>query len=96
MKVTKQMFRKTKTTEEDTEGFVDFLKTVKESRISFLIKEKKDGVKVSFRSKGDVNVDEIAKVFGGGGHREASGCFIKNTTPEKAEKEVLKLIKSIC
>jgi len=96
MKVTKHMFRKTNTTEEDTEGFVDFLKTVKESRISFLIKEKKDGVKVSFRSKGDVNVDEIARIFGGGGHREASGCFIKNITPEKAEREVLKLIKSIC
>lgn len=95
MKVTKQMFRKTKTKEEDTEGFVDFLKTIKEFKICFLIKEKDGGVKVSFRSKGDVNVDKIARIFGGGGHKEASGCFIKNITPEKAEKEVLKVIKSM-
>ena len=44
---------------------------------------------ISFRSvKDDVNVAEIASVFGGGGHIKASGCPMDNSL----KKEVIKLI----
>ena len=43
-----------------------------------MIKEREPGAyKVSLRSANDVNVSEICKTFGGGGHAKAAGCLIK-------------------
>ena len=39
-------------------------------------------IKVSFRSTGDVNVNESARKFGGGGHARASGALIPGTLEE--------------
>ena len=91
-KVTEEMYRKTGTDEEDTEGFVDFLTTIKEAEVVFLIKEKNNGIKVSFRSKGKFDVEELARKFGGGGHKEASGCFFENESIEEVEKKVIQEI----
>ncbi|MCX5726840.1 MAG: DHHA1 domain-containing protein [Candidatus Saganbacteria bacterium] len=49
-------------------------------------------MKVSFRSKTDLDVNKIARQFGGGGHRAASGCEIKGSMG-KAEKMVLDAVK---
>jgi len=32
---------------------------------------------VSLRSKGDIDVGRVARSFGGGGHKNASGCTLK-------------------
>jgi phosphoesterase RecJ-like protein len=42
-------------------------------------------VRLSIRSKGNVNVANIAERFGGGGHQHASGCTIDGPLPEAAE-----------
>ena len=39
-------------------------------------------IKVSFRSTGDVDVNEFARKFGGGGHARASGALIPGTIDE--------------
>jgi phosphoesterase RecJ-like protein len=39
-------------------------------------------VKVSFRSKGRVDVAKIAGIFQGGGHRNAAGCTISGSLAE--------------
>jgi phosphoesterase RecJ-like protein len=58
----------------DTEGFVNIPFSIKGIKITALFIEKKDHVKISFRSKGDFSVEEIAtKFFNGGGHVNASG-----------------------
>jgi phosphoesterase RecJ-like protein len=33
------------------------------------------------RSKGDIDINAIAKEFGGGGHKNASGCSVKGDLP---------------
>ena len=38
--------------------------------------------RVSLRSKGSIDVGEVAKRFGGGGHKNASGCTVHGTLPE--------------
>ncbi len=50
--------------------------------------------KVSLRSEGVVNVAEIAKALGGGGHVCASGYSVENQTVEELVQEVLKLIQN--
>jgi Exopolyphosphatase-related proteins len=59
----------------DTEGFVNIPLTIEEVIFSAFIREdEKDMVRISFRSKGDFPTNEFAaKVYGGGGHLNASG-----------------------
>lgn len=60
-----------------TEGFVDFPLSVDGVEVAASVMEFKEGqYKVSLRSKGAVNVSELAATFGGGGHVLASGCMI--------------------
>ncbi len=92
-KISDDMFKKTKTSEEDTEGLIDVIREVKEAEMAFLMKERKNEIKISIRSKSIYNVYKIAKCFGGGGHSNASGFSIKNVSLEKAENLILKLIR---
>ena len=58
----------------DTEGLVNFPLSIKSVVMSILITEKDKKIKMSFRSKGDFKVNEIAaKYFNGGGHLNAAG-----------------------
>ncbi len=58
----------------DTEGFVNYGLSIKGIKISVMIHERKDSVKLSLRSLGNFSVNEMArKHFEGGGHRNASG-----------------------
>lgn len=101
MKVDKNMYRRTGTKEEDTEGFIDLIVKIKEADVVFFLKEsgspekqaKPAGIiKASLRSKGNFDVERIAAEFGGGGHKKAAGCYFENTTLEQAEKTLLAAI----
>jgi len=62
-------------TYEDTEGIVNLPLTVKEiEAVAFFKEAGPDDWRVSMRSKGKVDVNAIAKEYGGGGHKNASGC----------------------
>jgi len=58
----------------DTEGVANYPLSLKGVKFAALITEKDGFVKVSLRSKGSFNVDEISKkYFNGGGHKNAAG-----------------------
>ena len=70
-------------TYEDTEGLVNLPLTVKEiEAVIFFKQEKGDEYRVSLRSKGDVDINAIAKEYGGGGHKNASGCTVRGPIEE--------------
>lgn len=59
----------------DTEGVVNYALSVKNIVFAVLFTEKDDGVRISFRSKGDFSVNEFARThFKGGGHKNAAGA----------------------
>jgi phosphoesterase RecJ-like protein len=65
-------------TYEDTEGLINLPLTVKEIQAVVFFKENgPDDWRISMRSKGDVDINAVAKRFGGGGHKNASGCSAK-------------------
>lgn len=82
--------------DEDIEGFIDFLKSVREVKIAFVLSElPRDGaIRVSFRSKDIYDVNKIATFFKGGGHKKASGCTLYMGLRE-AEQTVLERIKKV-
>ena len=93
IEVTQKMISACKSSPEETEGIVDFARSLKGVRVAVFFREEENGeVKVSFRSKGSFNVDRIASHFGGGGHRAASGCVVRKKLKE-AEELVLKEVR---
>lgn len=73
--LTQRMFSETSTSPADSEGFINFLRSVGSVQIAMLFREGADGrVHVSMRSKGAVNVAAFAQKYGGGGHQHAAAC----------------------
>ena len=73
---------------------LDLSKTVATVKVvAVFCQNAQHSVKVSLRSKSPVNVQRIAKSFGGGGHRFASGCTIKGSL-QYAERRMLRKIKT--
>jgi phosphoesterase RecJ-like protein len=80
----------------DTEGFVNYGLSIKGIKLSVMLYERKDNVKLSLRSLGNFNVNEMArKYFEGGGHRNASGGTSNLTLEQTLQKflEILPLYK---
>lgn len=91
--VTKKALAEAGATYEHTEGFVDILRSVKGIFISVLYTQMDDNLyKLSLRSKGKVDVEKIAKMFGGGGHINAAACRIKGDI-ETIKRDILRAIK---
>lgn len=75
--------------EGDLEGLVNVPLSIKEILVSVQVTQRKDRVKLSFRSKGDIPVNQWAKThFAGGGHLNAAGGQM-NLPPQ----EVVRLLK---
>jgi phosphoesterase RecJ-like protein len=73
----REMARQAGGSYDDTEGLSNLPLTVKEIQAVAFFKEWDNGeCRVSLRSKGDIDVCQVARRFGGGGHKNASGCTL--------------------
>lgn len=64
----------------DTEGLVNYGLSIKGSRMAVFLSEELGYVKFSLRSKGDVDVNQLARQhFNGGGHKNAAGGRLEGT-----------------
>lgn len=67
----------------DTEGIVNYILMVRNMKLAVFISEQQNVTKLSFRSKGNINVQEIChQFFNGGGHRNAAGGQMKANIQE--------------
>lgn len=97
LEVTRKMLKDTGADIAKSEGLVNYARSIDKVRVAMLFREDskvRDSIHVSFRSKGDIDVNAIAQVFGGGGHAKASGCVITGAISE-AEKKVLEKVEEI-
>ncbi|MDY0300051.1 MAG: bifunctional oligoribonuclease/PAP phosphatase NrnA [Trichlorobacter sp.] len=76
--VTTDMYEKTGAGAELTDGFVNYPRSVSGVEVAILFRQLDDKrFKIGFRSKGAVNVADIAQKFGGGGHHNAAGGVVE-------------------
>jgi phosphoesterase RecJ-like protein len=69
--------------EEDCEGLVNYVLSIGGVEVAAFFRELPDGrYRVSLRSKGKLNVANVAESFGGGGHECASGCSVDGPLPD--------------
>ena len=93
MTVTEEHLRQTGASMEHTDGFIDIPRTVKGINIAMLYTQTgAKQFKLSLRSKGRVNVEKIARRFGGGGHINAAACRIEGDL-ETIKSRVLQAVK---
>ena len=72
----------------DYDGIVEQGRDIEGVEISIFLRETEKGIKASLRSKDYVNVSELCRIFGGGGHIRAAGCTIPGTI-EQVKTQIL-------
>ncbi|MEI8032564.1 MAG: bifunctional oligoribonuclease/PAP phosphatase NrnA [Chlorobiaceae bacterium] len=77
----------------DTDLIIRYLLSVPTVQIAVLMVEMQDGrTKASFRSRGSIYVNQLAKKYGGGGHMNAAGCLFQFSS-DKAQKLLLEDVR---
>ena len=73
----RQDFERTGAAYRDTENLINECQRISSVKVAALFVELRDGrIRCSLRSRGTVDVSEIAARFGGGGHKAASGTYL--------------------
>lgn len=90
--VTREMMAGTGTGIEDTEMFINLPRAIGSVQVAVLLKEGKNSVSVSLRSRGRCDVARVALCFGGGGHRMASGFIVKSEELDSVRARLLPII----
>jgi len=95
--LTKEMLEKTSVNAIDTHEFADIPVSIDGVTVGVLLREmtKPDWVKVSLRSRNGFDVNNIAKKFGGGGHKYAAGCEIQGSIAEVQQLILEELEKAL-
>jgi phosphoesterase RecJ-like protein len=77
---------------EDAENFINIPLRSRDIVVSVMVKENREGqIRCSLRSKGQINVSKIARIFGGGGHVSAAGFRSKDSIEETLSKVLEKI-----
>lgn len=93
--LTRNDFNNANAIEDETEGLVESILFVSGIKVGILIMESPDReeIRLSFRSKGEYSVRNMAVEMGGGGHAQASGSRIKSENIEVVYNKVIELIE---
>jgi len=83
---TPEMLRSTGAVKADLDGAINIGRSIAGVEISALFRVEPEGhIKVSFRSKGNVDVALLSSKFGGGGHKNAAGATLRDVSLEAAK-----------
>jgi phosphoesterase RecJ-like protein len=83
-------------TEEDSDGIVNFALGVESVKAAVFLRELPEGsIRLSLRSKGDVNVAAIAERFGGGGHEKSAACTLDGPLPRALDEILAHLRRAV-
>jgi phosphoesterase RecJ-like protein len=91
--IKEEHYRQFGATAEDTENFVNFVRSTKGVEVAILFRQTADlQYKISLRSKGRVDLSGLAQSLGGGGHKNAAGSTVDGTLDE-VKKRVIGAVK---
>ena len=80
-------------TGDDLDGLVQYARNIEGTEVAVIFRQTQDGAtKVSLRSNGAVDVNAIARAFGGGGHVKAAGALVGDA-PDDAVPRVLEAVR---
>lgn len=86
----KALYKKYNIPEKDMPNLVDIPRMIENTEVAVCLKEQSDGIRVNLRSNGDFDVSALALRLGGGGHKKAAGCTIKDMSLNKIKEIIIK------
>ena len=95
--VTLDMMRRCGATEDDCSDLASLAGQVRGNRVAVTVRELSEippKSKVSLRTDGCIDASKVCALFGGGGHRMASGCEL-DCAPEEAVEKILSAIDAL-
>lgn len=95
--VTEEMMAGVGAKADDLIGIVDRIRAIEGVEVAVFFREENGKVKINFRSKEKINVCDVAKRFGGGGHVRAAGAAVEGKVDQVVERvmaEVVKFLKA--
>ena len=95
--VTLDMLRRSGATEDDYSDLASLAGMVRGNRVAVTVRELSEDPpksKVSLRTDGEIDASKVCALFGGGGHKMASGCEL-DCSPEETVERVLSAIDAV-
>lgn len=93
-RLTEKDFLGTGGSDAETEGIINHLRSIEGVKVALLFRQVDGRIRVSLRGRAPVDVSQVARVFGGGGHRQAAGCTLEMPLP-RAERAVLAEVRKV-
>jgi phosphoesterase RecJ-like protein len=79
-RLTQSNYQEASASDEDSEGIVNEISRINTAQIAAMFREPKPGrVRVSVRSRGELDIAAVCRQFGGGGHVNAAGCTFESS-----------------
>ncbi len=95
IRLDRKMLTETGAHRHDTEGLVNYPLNINGVQLcAFFREEDAQEFRVSLRSKGQLDVGQVAQEFGGGGHRNAAGLSVAGTF-EEARDAVIESLRQL-
>lgn len=95
LRLTRSMLERTGARMDETEGFVNYATSVDGVHVAALLREVDGGTRVSLRSSDRLDVSAVAREFGGGGHRNASGMSLDKSVGEAQQVVVHAVVRHL-
>jgi phosphoesterase RecJ-like protein len=96
MVISREMSRRACASASDSDGFASYTKVISGVKVGLLFRQLDgDGVRVSLRSDSGVDVERVARRFGGGGHPTSAGCVVEGPMDDVRDavtREVVRLL----
>lgn len=87
------IYERTGATIDDAEGLVDYARAIAGVDVGVLIEDRGGAIKVSLRAKNPIyRVDQVAKLFGGGGHACAAGLNVDNSSIAEFQPQLMRAL----
>lgn len=94
--ISQEMLEETKCSMEDADDIAAYLLSIKDVKLAAIFKEKEANyIRVSLRSKVDLDVSLLAEKFSGGGHAKAAGCTIRASLAEAENLIIAEMEKMV-
>jgi len=94
--VTDGLYRQCGASAEDTDNFVNFVRSTKGVEVAVLFRQTAETqYKISLRSKGRVDLSGLAQSLGGGGHKNAAGSVLNGSLDEVKNKVISEVSRAI-
>ncbi len=88
-RLTREMCREAEAKDSESGGFINYIQSLEGAELALFFQEtdKKNQIRISFRGKGkEIDVNDLARQFGGGGHKLAAGCLMEGSIEEVEDK----------